>query len=68
MPKSNRSMTKLREGVIDRIYRKNCSGIKINILDISSIFRKGMDALEAGQTEEELTKTLVDYVQSIRKN
>jgi hypothetical protein len=61
---------------IESIYYKRCSGIQIDIMDIPKIFNVAraayMDIPELLRSEEyvtrELTKTIVFYVDTIRKN
>lgn len=50
---------------IAAIYTRNCSGIQINILDISKIYRVGREAILSGQDPE---PAIVAFVQTIRQN
>lgn len=50
---------------IEAIYYRTCSGIQIDILDISKIYRVGKTAILAGQDPE---PAIVAFVQTIRKN
>ena len=50
---------------IDAIYRRNCSGITIDIMDISKVFAAGRQAAAEGRNIEE---AVIAIVQAIRKN
>lgn len=54
--------------IIDTIYRKNCSNIEVNILDIGKIFDVGRKSFAAGDNEQVMTQKIVDFVKTIRKN
>lgn len=56
---------KALDNEIDEIYRKNCSGIQVNILDIPQIFDEGRKARAEGRDVKE---AIVSFVQTIRKN
>jgi hypothetical protein len=55
---------------IERLYYQHCSGVQINVLDISKVFRVGTAAIAANPqiTDEQLAKVIVDFVNTIRKN
>ncbi len=50
---------------IERIYYANCSGIQINVMDISKVFKAGREASFAGK---DMTAAVVACVQALRKN
>ena len=51
--------------LIDEIYRRRCSGIEINIMDIGKIFNAGRTAFRAGLDME---AAIVAKVEELRKN
>ena len=59
---------KARDKRIERAYYKTCSGIQINIFDISKVFKAGHAALDAGADEAGLEKAIFEFVQTIRQN
>ena len=67
---ANKHASKLADQMIDQIYRNNCAGVQVNIMDIDKVFKAGRAAISANPkiTGHELTKVVVDFVQTIRKN
>jgi hypothetical protein len=53
------------EKVITEAYTRRCSGVEIDIMDISKVYRAGEAAHAAGQDVE---AAIVAFVQTIRKN
>ena len=55
---------------INRIYTRNCSGIQIDIMDISKVFKAGRDAVSKHpeMSDNQLTAIILDFVNTIRKN
>lgn len=54
---------------IEQIYYKNCSGIQIDIMDISKVFKVGREAYAATNGDiPKVTTAVVDFVKSIAKN
>lgn len=58
----------MQEKRIEKAYYRRCSGVQIDIMDISKVFRAGLAALERGADELELEQAIVDFVQTIRRN
>ncbi len=52
--------------LIEVAYRKMCSGIAINVMDISKVFKVGHAAIANGKQGEELEQAIYDFVQTIR--
>ena len=61
---------KRQEKRIEQLYCKHCSGVEIDIMDIGRIFDTGRNALAQNPalTDDELSKVIVDFVQTVRKN
>lgn len=59
--KANKALDK----EIDRIYREDCSGIQISMMDVPKVFEVGYKAHADGV---DMKEAIVKYVQSIRKN
>lgn len=53
---------------IEAIFYKHCSGVQIDIMAIGHVFAAGRAAVAAGADDAQLTKAIVDFVQTIRKN
>lgn len=56
---------KLLDNQIEQIFYKHCSGIQINIMDVSKVFAEGKKAAAEGR---DLTQAIVSFVDTIRKN
>lgn len=65
MTRKEKQAAKALDDMIDAIYRKNCNGIQINMMDISKVFEEGRRAFRAN---EDVEKAVVAFVQTIRKN
>ena len=53
---------------IERIYYATCSGVQINIMDISKVFAVGRASIAANDDEAMTTRKIVEFVQTIRSN
>jgi hypothetical protein len=51
---------------IDLAYRKTCSGIQINMLDIPKVFAFGRIKIMEGEDDAALCNSIRAYVESIR--
>jgi hypothetical protein len=50
---------------IDKLYRENCSGIQVSIMDIPRIFAEAKKARAEGR---DMNDAIVSFVNTIRKN
>ena len=71
--KATRAAAKAAKAVderINRIYMRNCTGIQIDIMDISKVFKVGREAVSKNPAIDDtaLAHTIVDFVHTIRKN
>ena len=57
---------KLIDKRIDLAYRKTCSGIQINMLDIPKVFKFGRIKIMEGEDDAALCSSIRAYVESIR--
>jgi hypothetical protein len=53
---------------IEEAYRRSCSGIHIDMMDIDKVFRAGRTAIEGGADEAALQVALRDFAEAIRRN
>lgn len=65
---ASKSITKAIDKRIDTIYNTNCSGIQISIMDIGKVFEVGRMAAATGANDEQLTKVITEFVNTIRLN
>lgn len=49
--------------MVDKVYRENCSGIQINMMDIPKVFAAGREALAEGR---DLKTAIIEFVETIR--
>jgi hypothetical protein len=54
------------DDLISEIYRLNCAGITINVLDISTVFKAGHAAWTASGTREAVEAAVLAKVQEVR--
>lgn len=59
---------KLNDVRINQAYNIGCSGIQINIMDTSKIFKMGNQLIEAGANDQELLDGIRSFIETIRKN
>ena len=67
-PLSAKKQALFNDKRIDVAYRNRCSGIQIDIMDISKVFREGQKAIDNGADDVTLSQVIFDFVQTIRKN
>jgi hypothetical protein len=55
---------------INHLYGQRCSGIQINIMDITKVFKAGQAAIAANPAinDDELGDAILKFVQTIRQN
>jgi hypothetical protein len=53
---------------VEEAYYRSCSGVQIDIMDISKVFAVGEKAVAEGADDTALEAAIVDFVQTIRKN
>ena len=53
---------------VEQAYYKTCSGIQINILDISKVFAHGRKLIADGADDDALESGVRAFVETIRKN
>jgi hypothetical protein len=53
---------------VSKAYYATCSGVEINMMDISRVFEVGEAAVAAGLDDEMLGKTIRAFVDTIRVN
>lgn len=52
---------------IETAYRKTCTGIQIDIMDISKVFKMGRQFVEEGMDEATLGLKIHEFVRSLSK-
>jgi hypothetical protein len=58
---------KQREKLIEEIYRRNCSGIQIDIMDIGKVFKEAENLLATGLSVDEVGSALRTFTLSIAR-
>jgi hypothetical protein len=53
---------------IELIYYRSCSGVQIDVMDISKVFAAGHKAISEGADDTALEIAIVNFVNTIRKN
>jgi hypothetical protein len=66
MSRSEKTAYNKAEKRIDLAYRKKCSGIAINMLDIPKVFRFGHELIAKGADDVTLETELALFVNSIQ--
>lgn len=67
MRKKTRS-EKAMEKKVEQAYYATCSGIQIDIMDISKVFAHGLKVLSEGADDAKLATEIRAFVETIRKN
>ena len=67
-PLSQKKIKAAIDNRINKAYTSRCSGIQIDIMDITKVFQKGQIAIDNGADDATLAQVIFDYVQAIRKN
>jgi hypothetical protein len=65
MARTSKAAERQVENRIAEVYRRTCSGVQVNIMDVSKIYAAGRAALAAGQ---DLDTAIPAFVQTIRQN
>lgn len=63
--------TKAEKSIETRIsdaYRKSCSGIQVNMMDLGKIFAHARQVISTGADDTVLGQKILEFVQTIRKN
>ena len=70
LARAAKAAAKARDDRIDRLYRTHCAGVQIPILEVPQIFKaaNAAIALMPQISDDDLTKVIVKYVETIRKN
>lgn len=55
------------DDLVDASYRRSCSGVSINVMDISKVFKVGTAAVLEGKRDAELDKAVRAFVDTIAK-
>ncbi len=65
MTRAEKMAAKKLDKEIEQVYYANCSGIQIDIMDISKVFAEGRKARAEGR---DMKEAIVAFVETIRKN
>ena len=65
MTRAEKIAAKKLDNEIEQIYRENCNGIQVSIMQIPAIFEVGRKAHAEGR---DIKEAIVSYVNSIRRN
>lgn len=67
-PRARKMAEKRANKRIERLYYASCSGVTIPLYDIPKVFAAGRVAVDAGGDDAAVTKAIVAFVETIRKN
>lgn len=65
---SAKAQKAIDEKRIERAYQTTCSGIQVNVMDLSKISRVGEAAILEGVDDVVLGQRIRDFVETIRQN
>lgn len=68
MTRKQTKAEKLADRRIELAYRRWCSGVQIDVMDIGKVFAVGHKAIAEGADNDELARAIVAFVETIRKN
>jgi hypothetical protein len=66
--KMTKKQQKAQDARINRLYCQNCSGLEINVLDISKVFREGHRLIAEGADDAALAAGLLAFTQQLARN
>lgn len=68
MAKVTKKQLALNEKRVNRLYAESCSGIQISIWSLGTIMKAGMDALNAGDSDDEIKRKIRACVDAIQED